>query len=130
LTAIEDPDFPAPAPDYTAERLAAATERGMTYLSACATVSPEGTAWAAYDWLQINDAGLPYVALLDGAAREDARFWAETASPSELQAYALAALDKLSVSPFTSRHIKRLVAALWGRMSPAEQQAFKGWITK
>jgi hypothetical protein len=125
-----DPDFLAPPPDYSAERLGVATERGIAYLSACATVSPEGAAWAAYDWLQIHASGVPYVAILDNSARDDARFWAETASPAELQAYAVAALDRLAPSPFASRQIKRLVAALWGRMSPAEQEAFKGWIEK
>lgn len=130
---MDDPDFPAPsglsgqpAPDHAALRRDVACERGMTYLAACATVSPEGAAWAAWSWLNSQDAGLPDSAL--GFAREDARFWAELASPPELEAYALAALDRLSGAPFASRHIKRLVAALWGRMSPAEQQAFKGWL--
>ncbi len=125
-----DDDFPAPGPDYRQERMGAATERGIAYLNACATVSSEGAAWAAYDWLQINGAGLPYVSMVDNAAREDARFWAETATPPELEAFALAALDRLAPAPFASRQIKRLVAALWGRMSPAERQAFKEWITK
>ena len=107
-----------------------ACERGLSYLSACATVSPEGAVWAAYDWLQGNSAGMPYVTMAEGAAREDARFWAETASPAELECYALAALDRITPGPFTSRQIKRMVAALWSRMSPAEQQAFKAWINK
>lgn len=108
----------------------AATERGMAYLNACATVSPEGAAWAAYDWLQVHSAGLPYVSLVDNAAREDAKFWAETASPAELESYAIAALDRITPGPFVSRQIKRMVAALWARMSPTEQQAFKAWINK
>lgn len=123
-------DFAPPAPDYSAERQAAATERGIAYLNACATVSPEGAAWAAYDWLQIHAAGMPYVALTETASREDARFWAETATPPELEAYALAALQRLHGSPFAARQIKRLVASLWRQMSPAEQTAFKEWITK
>ena len=127
---LDDPDFPAPAPEYRQERMEAATERGMAYLTACATVSPEGASWAAYDWLQMHSAGLPYVSLVDTAAREDARFWAETASPSELESYALAALDRMAPGPFVSRQIKRMVAALWSRMSPTEQQAFKAWINK
>ena len=125
-----DPDFPPPsgsgAPDHAALRRDVACERGMTYLAACATVSPEGASWAAYDWLMAASAGVPDNPL--GFAREDARFWAELASPAELEAYALAALDRLAGAPFASRQIKRLVAALWGRMSPAEQQAFKAWI--
>ena len=127
---LDDADFPAPAPEYRLGRMEATTERGMAYLPACATVSPEGASWAAYDWLQMHSAGLPYVSLVDTAAREDARFWAETASPSELESYALAALDRMAPGPFVSRQIKRMVAALWSRMSPTEQQAFKAWINK
>lgn len=124
-----DDDFPAPpGPDYAEERLGAAAERGMAYLNACAMVSPDGAAWAAYDWLQIHSAGAPYAPLIDGAAREDARFWAETASPAELECYALAALDRLQGKPFAARQIKRMVAALWRQMTQAEQQAFKAWI--
>lgn len=123
-------DFAPPAPDYSAERQATATERGIAYLNACATVSPEGAAWAAYDWLQIHAAGMPYVALTETASREDARFWAETATPPELEAYALAALQRLHSSPFAGRQIKRLVASLWRQMSPTEQTAFKEWIAK
>ncbi len=108
----------------------AACASGVRYLNACATVSPEGATWAAYDWLQAHSAGLPYVSLVDNAAREDARFWAETASPAELECYALAALDRITPGPFVSRQIKRMVAALWARMSPTEQQAFKAWINK
>lgn len=123
-------DFAPPAPNYSAERLGAATERGIAYLNACATVSPEGAAWAAYDWLQVHAAGMPYIALTETASREDARFWAETATPPELEAYALAALQRLQGSPFAGRQIKRLVASLWRQMSPTEQTAFKEWIAK
>jgi hypothetical protein len=87
-------------------------------------------AWACYDWLHVNSAGAPYLPMVDGNAREDARFWAETAQPQELECYALAAMDKLRAhnAPFVSRQIKRLVAALWARMSPSEQEAFLKWL--
>jgi len=125
-------DFPAPVPDHSDLRCAVAAERGMAYLDACASVSPQGAAWAAYDWLQCNEAGLPYVPMIEGEARKDALFWAETATPVELECYALAALQQLGGdgAPFASRQIKRLVGALWRRMSPDEQSAFKGWINK
>jgi hypothetical protein len=92
----------------------------------------QAVAWACYDWLHVNSAGMPYTPLIDGAAREDARFWAETAQPQELECYALAAIDKLRAhnAPFVSRQIKRLVAALWRRMSPSEQNSFVEWLIK
>ena len=131
-----DPDFPPP--DLSAWAKAqhdkywqdVATAKGLECLASLATLSPSGAAWAAYDHLQQTEAGLPYVVALDENARQDARFWAETATPAELQAYALAALDRLAPAPFASRQIKRMIAALWSRMSPAEQEAFKKWIEK
>lgn len=104
------------------------TIKAISALEVCAEHDAGATAWAAYDWLQINEAGLPYVALADGNARRDARLWAETATPAELECYALAALDKISAGPFTGRHIKRMMGSLWRRMSAQEQVAFAQWI--
>ena len=113
-------------PDYIVEQC-------LTHLGAFAKQDPEAVAWACYDWLQINQAGLPVLPLIDGAAREDARFWAETAHPAELECYALAAIDRLGGisnghAMFASRQIKRLAGALFKRMSPGEQAAFAKWI--
>jgi hypothetical protein len=89
-------------------------------------------AWVCYDWLQIHEAGTPYVPLLEESVRDDARFWAETATPAELECYALAAVDRLAHknAMFASRQIKRLVGALWRRMSPDEAKAFIEWIAR
>ena len=109
----------------------------MIHLNAFAKQDGEAVAWACYDWLHANEAGLPMVSLVDGAAREDARFWAETAHPAELECYAMAAMDRLGgmgglggggYALFASRQIKRLAGALFKRMSPAEQDAFSKWI--
>ena len=119
--------------DFTAWRGAYVTENAMRQLDQWAEHDAEATAWAAYDWLHINEAGLPLVAMVDGKAREDARFWAETAHPAELECYALAAVDRLGGisgghALFASRQIKRLAGALFKRMSLEEQAAFGKWI--
>lgn len=111
----------------------------MAYMNIMARDDPGAVAWACYDWLQINDAGLPYLPIVEQGARDDARFWAETATPPELECYALAACDRLAGissgtglsgghAMFASRQIKRLAGALFRRMSPKEQTAFAGWI--
>ena len=102
-------------------------------LNSLAALNAEGVAWACYDWLQVHEAGMPYVQIIEGAARDDARFWADTAHPAELECYALAAMNRLAgigggSALFASRQIKRLAGALFRRMSPAEQEAFKKWI--
>ena len=112
-------------------------EQCLIHLGAFAKQDSEAVAWACYDWLQINQAGMPVLPLIDGAAREEARFWAETAHPGELECYALAAMDRLGgmggfggggYALFASRQIKRLAGALFKRMSPGEQAAFAKWI--
>lgn len=143
-----DWDFPSPTPQAPAHKPRPAqvdlprvpdfiVQQCLTYLGAFAKQDPEAVAWACYDWLQINQAGLPVLPLIDGAAREDARFWAETAHPAELECYALAAIDRLGgmggigsggYALFASRQIKRLAGALFKRMSPTEQAAFSKWI--
>lgn len=107
-------------------------EIALTVLGNLSKADPEAVDWACYDWLQMSEAGMPYLSLIEGAAREDARFWAETATPAELECYALASCDKLASinAMFASRQIKRLAGALFRRMSPAEQAAFKAWINK
>lgn len=126
-----DPDFPPPPRKADTAHIAV---QAVAYLNALAEHDAEAVAWAAYDWLNINAAGLPMLPLVDGAARDDARFWAETASPAELECYALASADRLGGmggghALFASRQIKRLVGALWRRMSPSEQSAFAKWAT-
>ena len=108
------------------------TQEVLAYLVGASQRSPKAVAWAAYDWLAINDAGTPMLALIAPNVRDDARFWAETAHPGELECYALAAIDKLSAAnaPFASKQIRRLVGALWRRMSPDEKKAFLEWIAK
>jgi hypothetical protein len=108
------------------------TEAALGRLEVLGKIDAQGVAWAAYDWLQMNEAGLPYLPILEDNARSEAQFWADTASPAELECYALAAMDRLAGSNamFTSRQIKRLVAAIWRRMTPDERQAFKAWVAK
>jgi len=104
----------------------------MDHLDALATHDAQAVSWGCYDWIQINAAGLPVLPFLEDSVRDNARFRAETASPPELECYALASMDKLgSASPmFASRQIKRLVGALWRRMAPSEQAAFRAWVNK
>jgi hypothetical protein len=129
----QKPDPGLEAPRQTKLTPEFIVEQCMIMFLALANENSEAVAWACYDWLHINQAGLPILPLIDGSAREDARFWAETAHPAELECYALAAIDRLGGisnghAMFASRQIKRLAGALFKRMSPGEQAAFAKWI--
>lgn len=110
----------------------AVTAHTLRHLAACAEASEAGAVFGALAFLQDRSAGMPLVALMLETARSDARFWAETASPVELECFMLASADKLAEngSLFHGRQIKRLVAALWQRMSPDEKKAFLQWLQK
>ena len=151
---MHDPDFPPPAyvrdmpiadevtsareayeasPEFAAVKMQHVTNRALGVLDGLARHDAQAVAWACYDWLVMNEAGLPALDALDGRARDDARFWAETATPPELEFYALAAVDRLNGMSgghalFAGKQIKRLAAGLFRRMSPEERAAFKNWI--
>lgn len=151
---MDDPDFPAPpiaaveydisdkiraayeayaaSPEFVAFKSARVVESAFERLNGLAAINEQAVGWACYDWLHVYAAGIPYAGMLDTNAREDARFWAETAQPHELECYGLAAMDRLaSVNAlFSGRQIKRLAGALFRRMSPTEQAAFVGWVNK
>jgi hypothetical protein len=118
--------------EFRSFKQTAVTEAALGRLNTLGQIDPQGVAWAAYDWLQMNEAGLPYLPLIEDNVRDEARFWAETATPAELESYAVAAMDRLSSvnAIFTSRQIKRLIAATWRRMTDDEKAAFRGWIEK
>lgn len=120
------------SPEFAEVKRDHVVSRAFGVLNGLASHDAEAVVWACYDWLQVHSEGMPYVQILEGSAREEARFWAETAQPHELECYALAAMDRLSGMTghalFASRHIKRLSGALFRRMSPDEQAAFKKWI--
>lgn len=90
----------------------------------------DAAKWAAHCWAQDNSHGQPAISMMQEEARSDALFWAETASPMELECYLLAASRKLAEngSMMHTRHIKRLIAGLWGCMNAGEQGAFLAWI--
>ncbi|MDP3960298.1 MAG: hypothetical protein Q8Q26_09635 [Pseudorhodobacter sp.] len=67
--------------------------------------------------------GPEYAGLVD-AARSDAEFWAEVASPILLETYLAAILRLLPHRAFGLPARKRLLVALWGSLSPKDRHAF------
>ena len=61
--------------------------------------------------------------------REDAAFWADTATPAELEAYAAAALARIERTTFAERARKRLFQALWRSFTDEERANFIKGIT-
>lgn len=110
----------------------AAFDYATMHLTGCAKVNQQATAAAAYAWLQSSEAGFPMVPIVEEDVRSSAALWVNTATPVELECYFVAASIRLAeIGTFTtSRHIKRLIASLWQRMSPSEQEAFMGWANK
>lgn len=59
-----------------------------------------------------------------GNMREDAAFWADCATPMELEIYAAAALNRIKRATFAERARKRLFWALWQEMKAEDRAAF------
>lgn len=65
-----------------------------------------------------------------GDMREDARWWADCATPVELEIYAAAALRRIERATFADRARKRIFWALWKAMSDKDRAAFLGRVRK
>lgn len=63
-----------------------------------------------------------------GDMREDAGWWADCATPAELEVYAAAALRRIERTTFAPAARKRLLVALYTAMTPEDQIAFLGKV--
>ncbi|AVO36608.1 hypothetical protein [Pukyongiella litopenaei] len=74
-------------------------------------------------WLAEIEAGPPVLAPLE-QLRQEAAFWADVATPAEIETYVAAGLRRATRTQFAEAARKRLLVALWGAMSPADQRRF------
>lgn len=65
-----------------------------------------------------------------GSIREDAAFWADTATPADLEIYTAAALQRITRVTFAERARKRLFWALWETMPQTAKEGFLGRVQK
>lgn len=106
----------------------ARTEALMRQLAALlAVVTPADVAHVCdllCGWLEENGAGYPDPDFMFGQMRDDAAFWADTATPAELEAYVAAGLRAIERRHFAQGAQKRLFVAFWERMSDADRRKF------
>jgi hypothetical protein len=69
-------------------------------------------------------AGAPAVHTLDEDLGREAFWWAECATPREIEAYAAAALRRIERANFAPAARKRIFLSLWQSMSADDQLAF------
>lgn len=65
-----------------------------------------------------------------GDMREDAAFWADCATPMELEIYTAAALKRIPRTTFAVRARKRLFNMLWRSFTDSEREGFLSQVTK
>jgi hypothetical protein len=76
-------------------------------------------------YLEDTAAGMPdAVAVLAQGLRADAEFWADTATPAELEAYTAAGLRAIERAAFGLVARRRLLAAIWAGLPADDQRAF------
>lgn len=59
-----------------------------------------------------------------GNAREEAEYWADIATPVELEAYAAASLRKIERTSFCEGARKRIFAAIWESFDDSDRRSF------
>lgn len=65
-----------------------------------------------------------------GDMRTDAAWWADLATPMELEIYAGAALRRIERATFAHKAKKRLLWSLWQSMTDQDRAAFLAAVTK
>ena len=91
--------------------------------------NPKVTAQVTSAFLDETGAGLPehgYVSEM----RNDARYWADTAHPHEIECYVAAGLECAKDTPFGPRMRKRMIGTMWRKMTAAERAEFLEWANK
>ena len=99
-------------------------------LSACASLDRGLTVATVTHWLEYHGSGLPDVPLMQERLRDDAKFWAMSATQAELEAYIAAAVVEMERSPITGRAAKRITALGYKNMDAESRAAFLEWTGK
>lgn len=79
-------------------------------------------------WLEGASAGMPDAVHPFGNLREDAGFWADIATPAELEAYVAAGLRRIERRQFAQVALKRIFVTIWECMSDADRRRFLGRV--
>jgi len=116
-----------PAPDVSAfaaeARLNAVIDRFLEDLSLVRQEERGAVSELLTGWLETISAGPPTTDLWSDM-REAAAFWADIATPAELEAYVAAGLRRIERRQFAQAARKRLFVNLWEVMPEADRRAF------
>ncbi|MFC3059499.1 hypothetical protein [Paenirhodobacter populi] len=107
------------------ERRAEATRILAAAIRAC---EPEDAVQIMAAALEDLGAGMPSPDLLFGRIREDAAFWADCATPVEIEVFVAEGLRKISRQAFCEAARKRIFATLWESFDDASRRAFLGRV--
>lgn len=86
--------------------------------------APDAVAEAAALWLEEACAGSPALSTFSADLRRDAAWWADCASPPELEAYVAAGLRRMGVTIFAEAPRERILVEIWQGMPEARRRAF------
>ena len=115
-------------PDLTAWteaiRAEAVSERLARTIIVCARIDRRTTAETLAAAIEEIGAGMPDALAFMDAIRADADFWADTATPVELEAFTAAGLRAIERTGFGLKARKRIFAALWETLDADDRRAF------
>lgn len=110
---------------------AAAAQRGAlrrwwalaNFLNEVAEAEAPALAEVVCAWLERAGAGMPDHDPF-GEVRADAAYWADVATPAELEAYTAAGLARIERTGFAVGARKRLILALWQSLPERDRREF------
>lgn len=111
-------------PDYRAWRRDVVAEATLMALQNLAQSDAGAVMEAACGFLDMAGAGSPALASFSEDLRADAAFWADIASPVELEAHVGAGLRRMGVTAFAPEARKRILVLIWQSLPEADKRAF------
>lgn len=95
----------------------------------CAEIDRPATVAVLSALIEDMGAGIPETPLLN-SVRSEALFWADCASPVEIEAYTAAGLRAIDRGAFHVAARKRLLIALWNSLTAADKRGFLAHANK
>jgi hypothetical protein len=98
--------------------------RAVDLCVALGAADPRDAVQVCAAYLESQAADAPEYSHAFGRERDDAAFWADCATPGQLEAYLAAILRVIGRTAFAERPRKRLFASLWDSFPEGDRRAF------
>jgi hypothetical protein len=114
----------ASSPEFRATHIGLIAERVVTFIKSQAKGDAPKVVAVLAAALDDMGAGMPELSALSSSLRADADWWADFATPLEIEAVTAAGLRKIEHGAFGLAARKRILAMMWASLTDDDRRAF------